>query len=73
MDGIHFVVDAEGKKTAVIIDLEKHGDLLEDFFDIVISADRLDCETPVPFEDVVAEIEASRSRVEETERVVSNA
>ena len=33
MPGIEFVVDARGRKTAVLIDLKKHGPLLEDLLD----------------------------------------
>ena len=33
MSGITFVVDAKGEKTAVQIDLKKHGALWEDFYD----------------------------------------
>ena len=60
MEGIHFVVDSEGKKTAVIIDLERYGELLEDFFDIVISEHRLATEESISFEEVVAETKADR-------------
>ncbi|MBI1805404.1 MAG: hypothetical protein HY033_02655 [Ignavibacteriae bacterium] len=33
MTGIQYVVDPKGKKTAVIIDLRKHGRLWEDIYD----------------------------------------
>jgi hypothetical protein len=33
MSGISYVVDDHGRKTAVVIDLERHGDLWEDFYD----------------------------------------
>ena len=33
MEGIHFVVDENGKKTAVLIDLKKYGEIWEDFCD----------------------------------------
>ena len=33
MKGIQFVTDDEGKKVAVLIDLRKHSDLWEDFYD----------------------------------------
>ena len=61
MEGIQFVVDGDGRKTAVIIDLERYSELLEDFFDVAVSEQRLATETCVPFEDVVKEIEAERS------------
>ena len=33
MEGIHFVTDEKGRKIAVQIDLDRHGDLWEDFYD----------------------------------------
>jgi mRNA interferase RelE/StbE len=33
MSGIQFVVDKEGEKTAVVIDLKRHGKLWEDIYD----------------------------------------
>ncbi len=33
MKGIQFVMDDEGRKTAVLIDIKKHGELWEDFYD----------------------------------------
>lgn len=33
MSGIQFVTDGKGRKTAVLIDLKKHGAALEDFWD----------------------------------------
>lgn len=40
MSGIQFVVDEAGKKTAVIIDLKRHGRLWEDFYDNLIADKR---------------------------------
>ena len=40
MDGIQFVTDARGRKRAVLIDLEKHGDLWEDLHDIMVVRSR---------------------------------
>ena len=42
MEGIQFVTDDKGRKTAVLIDLEKHGELWEDFYDSLIAAERRD-------------------------------
>jgi len=33
MTGINFVINEKGKKSAVVIDLKKHGKLWEDFYD----------------------------------------
>jgi hypothetical protein len=42
MAGINFIVDERGKKTSVVIDLEKHGDLWEDFYDALVVRSRKD-------------------------------
>ncbi len=44
MNGIHYVTDAKGRRTAVQIDLRKHGDLWEDFQDSLVA--RLRVEEP---------------------------
>jgi hypothetical protein len=33
MEGIRFVTDDKGRKVAVMIDLQKYGELWEDFYD----------------------------------------
>jgi hypothetical protein len=38
--GIQFVVDENGEKTAVLIDLRTHGELWEDFYDSLIASQR---------------------------------
>jgi hypothetical protein len=40
MSGVTFVVDQQGRKKAVMIDLEKHGDLWEDFYDTLVVKSR---------------------------------
>lgn len=40
MKGIEFVVDQEGKRKAVVIDLSEHGDLWEDFYDTLLAEER---------------------------------
>jgi PHD/YefM family antitoxin component YafN of YafNO toxin-antitoxin module len=42
MEGIQFVTDDKGRKTAVLIDLKKYGELWEDFYDGLIAAERAD-------------------------------
>ena len=42
MEGIQFLVDDRGEKTAVVIDLKKYGDLWEDFCDNLIAHLRAD-------------------------------
>jgi hypothetical protein len=40
MEGITFTVDAKGKRTGVIIDLKKHGELWEDIYDNLLVEQR---------------------------------
>jgi hypothetical protein len=42
MTGIQFIVDKKGNKTGVLIDLKKHKELWEDFYDILIARTRAD-------------------------------
>jgi len=50
MTGIQFVTDGKGRKTAVLIDLKKHGALWEDFWDGLVSESRRK-ENGVPYEE----------------------
>ncbi len=40
MRGIEFVVDEAGERKAVMIDLSKHRELWEDFYDTVLAKER---------------------------------
>ena len=40
MSGIQFVVDEQGHKTAVVIDLKKHSRIWEDFHDALLARSR---------------------------------
>ncbi len=42
LPGIRFVVDGSGRRTAVVIELDRHGELWEDLYDRLLSAERLD-------------------------------
>lgn len=42
MKGIEFVVDEEGKKKAVILDLRQHKEVWEDVYDTLITMERRD-------------------------------
>jgi hypothetical protein len=42
MEGIQYVTDDKGRKTAVLIDLKKFGELWEDFYDALIAKQRAD-------------------------------
>ena len=50
MTGIQFVTDDKGRKTAVLVDLKKHGALWEDFWDGLVSESRRK-EKGVPYEE----------------------
>lgn len=51
MQGIQFVTDDKGRKTAVLIDLKKHGAAVQDFWDGLIVESRRR-EKDIPFEEV---------------------
>lgn len=38
--GVEFVIDDNGLKKAVLIDLKKHGDVWEDFYDVLLVKER---------------------------------
>ena len=42
MKGVQFLVNADGTKTAVQIDLRRHGELWEDFYDRTVAEARRD-------------------------------
>ena len=55
MKGIQFVVDEQGNKNAVLIDLSQWGELWEDIYDAMASQARRD-EAEVPWEELKAKI-----------------
>jgi hypothetical protein len=40
MSGIAFLVDERGRKTAAVIDLQRHGHTWEDFYDTLLARSR---------------------------------
>ena len=40
MRGVQFLVDDDGEKTAVLIDLKKNAELWEDFYDVAVAKSR---------------------------------
>jgi len=40
LKGVQFVVDENGQRTAVVIDLKKHSEVWEDFYDSVVARKR---------------------------------
>jgi hypothetical protein len=55
MNGIKFITDEKGRKTAVIIDLKKHRALCEDIEDALVSESRRH-EKRIPFDKVKADL-----------------
>ncbi len=55
MTGIQFVTDDSGRKVAVLIDLKKYGERLQDFWDGLISESRRK-EKGIPLEKVKADL-----------------
>ncbi|WP_017293607.1 hypothetical protein [Geminocystis herdmanii] len=60
MEGIDFVIDEKGIKKAVLIDLEKWGEVWEDFYDILISKQRED-EEEIAWEDLKQELDINNN------------
>lgn len=61
MKGIQFLIDEEGEKTAVVIDLKKHVELWEDFYDRALASSRAD-EPRETLESVKKRLRSSRRR-----------
>lgn len=40
MTGVQYVVDEQGKRTAVVIDLRRYAELWEDFCDLIVAKSR---------------------------------
>lgn len=40
VEGIQYVTDQDGRRVAVIIDLERYGDLWEDLYDTILARTR---------------------------------
>ncbi len=47
----HFVVDAKGKKTGVILSLKRYQKLMEDLHDLAVIAERR-TEEPIPLDKI---------------------
>ena len=58
MTGIQYITNDKGEKTAAVIDLKKHGELMEDFLDLLVCEQRKD-EPTIPWEQVKAELVAA--------------
>lgn len=40
LEGIQFVTDTSGKRTAVILDLDRYSEIWEDIYDVLIAQER---------------------------------
>ena len=60
MKGVTYLVDEQGHRKAVQIDLEEWGELWEDFYDSLIIEERKD-EPEVPWEEVKRRDDALRN------------
>ena len=49
--GEQFIVDANGRRTAVLLPLKRYKELLEDLHDLAVIAERRE-EEPIPLEEV---------------------
>jgi hypothetical protein len=62
MNGIQFITDEQGRRTAAVIDLKKHRALWEDLQDVLVSRSRRN-EKHVPLEKVKADfLKLSKTR-----------
>ncbi len=59
--GVQFVSDTSGRKTAVLLDLKRHGQIWEDIYDTMIAESRK-AEPRVAWEDVKKRLRAKRGR-----------
>ena len=57
MEGILYLTDDENKKKYVQIDLERHGEIVEDILDSLVIESRKD-EESYPLEEVLAELKS---------------
>lgn len=57
MTGVRYNTDAQGRKTEVIIDLKKHGQIVEDILDALLVEERLN-EESIPFEEFIQQLKA---------------
>ncbi len=64
MEGINYVTDDKNKKVAVQIDLNKHGELWEDFYGSLIAELRKD-EEKIPLEEVIKNLKAKGKLTED--------
>ena len=64
MEGIRFLTNEKGKRTDVVIDLDRYGATLEDFFDSLTFKERQN-EEVLAFETLVADLRNEGKYVEQ--------
>jgi hypothetical protein len=64
MEGINYLTDDKNEKIAVQIDLQKYGELWEDFYDSLIVELRKD-EEKTPLENVIRDLKAKGKLTED--------
>ncbi len=64
MQGVQFLVNEDGEKTAVLLDLREIGDLWEDFYDILVSRSRAQ-EVTVSWKTLETELDSEISSHDE--------
>ncbi len=57
MTGIRYITDDKGKKTDLIINLEEHGQIVEDLLDALLIEERR-TEDSIPFDEFVQQLKA---------------
>jgi len=57
MTGIRYITNERGKKTDLVINLEKHGQIVEDLLDALLVEER-ETEDSIPFDEFVQQLKA---------------
>ncbi len=60
MKGINFIIDEQGEKKAVVIDLEQWAEVWEDFYDVLVSRSRED-EQEIDWEDLKQDLQIEKT------------
>lgn len=60
MKGINFIIDGQGEKKAVVIDLEQWAEVWEDFYDVLVSRSRED-EQEIDWEDLKQDLQIEKT------------
>ena len=63
MNGIRYIIDSEGNKTDVAIDLKEHGQIVEDLLDSLLVKERKNEESML-FEDFIKQLVAEGKVIE---------